>query len=258
MHEDYRFPPVDRNGFKPLYVQVAEMIVDYARHLGLRPGDALPSENQLLAMLDVSRNSIRQAMDRLVKMDFAVKRRGQGTFLKQSEQSIRHDLDHGFEMTLRELGIDIRNKLITKEKLVRAPAWTQYLQPIGDSDTILIQRAKIARGEFISLEERILPASVVARYTQEELNNENICPTLTDRYPDTAVARVKYQFSTKPLPAELAEDFGQERGALFLARSGEYYNRAQECIMHGRHIFISKLFSVSYMFSKEERFWRVD
>ncbi|MBG0776402.1 MAG: GntR family transcriptional regulator [Desulfovibrionaceae bacterium] len=257
MLKNYRFPPVDRDGFKPIYVQVAEMIAEYARHLGLRPGDALPSENQLLAMLDVSRNSIRQAVDRLVQMNFAVKRQGQGTFLKQSEQSIQQDLDHGFEMTLRELGITITNKLLTRERVVRPPDWTHYFQPINDSDTILIQRAKIARGEFLSLEERILPGSVVARYSEEELNSENICPTLMDRYPDTAVVRIKYRFSTKPLPDELAGEFGQERGALFLARSGEYYNQAQECIMHGRHIFISKLFSVSYMFSRGEHSWSV-
>ena len=100
------------------------MIIEYSEKMRLKPGDALPSENQLLAMLDVSRNSIRQAVDRLVKMDFAIKRRGQGTFLKVRAQSINLDIQHGFEGTLHKLGIETENFLVTLHTYKNNNKWT--------------------------------------------------------------------------------------------------------------------------------------
>ena len=64
---------LDRNSYKPLYVQLSEIILNYINDSHLEHGDILPSENQLLSQFDVSRNTIRLAVDRLVKMGVAKK-----------------------------------------------------------------------------------------------------------------------------------------------------------------------------------------
>ena len=81
---EYSFPDMDKKSYTPIYIQISEILIDYAQQNGLTAGDLLPSENELLAQYDVSRNTIRLAVERLVKMNFAVKKRGKGTFVKQS------------------------------------------------------------------------------------------------------------------------------------------------------------------------------
>ena len=84
MNTEYIFPEMDKNSYKPIYIQISDIIIDYAKKTGLKGGDLLPSENELLSRYNVSRNSIRLAVDRLVQMNFAVKQRGKGTFIKKS------------------------------------------------------------------------------------------------------------------------------------------------------------------------------
>ena len=248
MNEKYSFPPVNRDSYKPIYIQVSEMIIDYAKFLKLNPGDALPSENQLLSMLDVSRNTVRLAVDRLVKMNFAKKIRGHGTFICEKEHSVNLDFTQGFEGTLHRLGIKIENKLIEIKQLETSVNWIHGLSMVNGDDPTLIRRIKMSSGNILALEDRILPKSIIERYTREELETENINPTLLGKYPDTDSLRFKYYFVSKPLNQVEADLLKKKKGSHFLQRIGEYYNFSGECFMIGRHIFVSTQIHVSYEF----------
>ena len=248
MNEKYCFPPVNRNSYKPIYIQVSEMIIDYAKFLNLKPGDALPSENQLLSMIDVSRNTVRLAVDRLVKMNFAQKIRGHGTFICEKEHSINLDFTQGFEGTLHRLGIEIENRLVEIKPLDSPVNWINGLSLINGDDPTLIRRIKMSSGDILALEDRILSKHIIERYTKDELKNENINPTLLGKYPDTDSIRFKYYFVSKPLNQIEAKILKQKEGSHFLQRIGEYYNFAGECFMVGRHIFVSTHIHVSYEF----------
>lgn len=50
---------------------------------GLRPGDAMPTENELVETLGVSRSSVREAVRTLVALDILEVRHGTGTFVGQ-------------------------------------------------------------------------------------------------------------------------------------------------------------------------------
>ncbi len=257
MTDGYRFPAINRNSYKPIYIQVADMIIEYSEKMKLKPGDALPSENQLLAMLDVSRNSIRQAVDRLVKIDFAIKRRGQGTFIKVREQSINLDIQHGFEGTLHKLGIETENILISLHEYKNNIQWTNGLNLISENKKLHIRRIKKIQSEVAALEDRIIPEYIVNRYTEKEIHTENVHPNLLERYPDTACAKFKYIFTASPILPDEAECLGLKPGTVLLQRIGEYFNRADECFMHGRLVFASNSFQVSYEFLNKGTYWRL-
>lgn len=48
-----------------------------------KPGEKIPSENELSEILNVSRVTIREALQALVALDLLEKRRGEGTFVKE-------------------------------------------------------------------------------------------------------------------------------------------------------------------------------
>lgn len=258
MNNEYNFQQTDRNSYKPLYIQLSEIIIDYAKNTDLKPGGLLPSENELLSKLDVSRNTIRLAVDRLVKMDFAVKRRGQGTFLKEKKKSaINLDLTQGFEELLNQVGMEVENKLIEKRVLKGRIHWINGLNTVTSDKTVLIRRLKLASGKILALEDRILPAHVFDRYSEHELEKENINPNLLEKFPDTETRRVKYFFVSQTLNQDENELLKVSKATSFLQRVGEYYNSAGECFMVGRHIFVSKLINPSYEFEKSNDSWIV-
>ncbi len=60
---------------------VAHQIVEIIRELGLKPGDAIPTELDLITRLDVSRNTVREAVRELRAWGIVEIRHGHGTFV---------------------------------------------------------------------------------------------------------------------------------------------------------------------------------
>ena len=65
----------------PLYLRLKRSIEDAVQHGVIGPGDALPSERDIAAKADISRVTVRKAVQDLVRAGLLVQRRGSGTFV---------------------------------------------------------------------------------------------------------------------------------------------------------------------------------
>jgi len=79
------FGPVER---KILWQQVAEQLMAMLRDRQLLPGDKLPPERELAAMMQVSRPSLREALRALSMMNILEVRQGAGTFVSSLEPEL--------------------------------------------------------------------------------------------------------------------------------------------------------------------------
>jgi GntR family transcriptional regulator, transcriptional repressor for pyruvate dehydrogenase complex len=84
----------DKYTLKPLRkvsvsVQVFEQMKSQILKGAWKPGDKIPSENELCKMLGVSRISIREALQKLVALDLLATRHGEGTFVKELGADLR-------------------------------------------------------------------------------------------------------------------------------------------------------------------------
>jgi GntR family transcriptional regulator len=98
-----RFKPnvsLNRASPDPLYRQLAGQLETAIRAGELRPGDRLDSEEALTRRYRVSRITLRQAVDDLVRKQLLVRKQGKGTFV--TAPTIRHDLSrmHGLLASL--------------------------------------------------------------------------------------------------------------------------------------------------------------
>lgn len=73
-----------RNGKRtPLYAQIESYVREQIRSGKWKPGKRLPSENQLCKQFDVSRITIRGAMDKLVEEGVVFRIQGRGSFVAE-------------------------------------------------------------------------------------------------------------------------------------------------------------------------------
>jgi len=87
-----------------LHHTVQEAIKDYILTNRLRPGDSLPSENELARQLGVGRNSVREAVKSLDSLGVLEARRGSGLFIRDfSVDPVIESLSYGALFELREL-----------------------------------------------------------------------------------------------------------------------------------------------------------
>ncbi len=76
----------DRPGFRPLYQQVRELLLDRIANGVWRPAEALPSEQTLAAELGVSQGTVRKALDSLASDSLVERRQGRGTYVAEHTQ----------------------------------------------------------------------------------------------------------------------------------------------------------------------------
>ena len=67
--------------YRPLYLQIKELLIKSLAALEWRPGETIPSELDLAARFGVSQGTVRKAIDALAADNLVVRRQGKGTFV---------------------------------------------------------------------------------------------------------------------------------------------------------------------------------
>ena len=138
------------DGPRPKHAQLAELLADLAvRELG--PEAAIPSERELMAMYDVSRSTVRKAIDSLVVDGLLNRIPGKGTFvaIPRVESSLHLA---SFSQDMRRRGLAPSTRLLSVE-LDRPPAdVAAALRLDDDGRAWRIDRVRLADAEPIALE----------------------------------------------------------------------------------------------------------
>ena len=74
-------PAANAPAFKPLYLQIKDVLVERLAAGEWSPGGAIPSELELAAQYGVSHGTVRKAIDALADDNLVVRRQGKGTFV---------------------------------------------------------------------------------------------------------------------------------------------------------------------------------
>lgn len=91
-----KLPPVqgklDRHSPVPLYHQLKEILRSQIESQQWKAGDLIPNENQIAREYGLSRGTVREAMDDLVREGLLTRQRGRGTFvaMPKYEQDMLH------------------------------------------------------------------------------------------------------------------------------------------------------------------------
>jgi GntR family transcriptional regulator len=83
-------------GFRPLYMQVQDLMVQKLASGEWRPGEMLPTEPKLADFFKVSQGTVRKALDRLESLNLVVRRQGKGTYV--STHTPQRELFHFFHL----------------------------------------------------------------------------------------------------------------------------------------------------------------
>ncbi|WP_409294103.1 GntR family transcriptional regulator [Peribacillus sp. SCS-26] len=151
---------LDPKSFVPLYHQLKEIIAENIENYTWKPGDKIPSEHQLVDQYNVSRNTVKKAIDDLVQEGALYRLQGTGTFVNKPK--IEHSLSgfYSFSQVLKEKGLEPRD-IILELKIVKAGQKVANALKIEREDkVILLSRLRCAKDEPIILESSYLPCTL--------------------------------------------------------------------------------------------------
>jgi len=202
--------------FKPLYLQVKDLMVRRLASGAWRPGEALPNEFQLADEFGVSQGTVRKALDELAAQNLLDRRQGKGTFV--SQHTAQRALFHFFHLVAdsgeRALpGARMLN--LGKAKADRQEALQLGLKP--GAPVVRLKRLRLL-GERVALHERIvLPGALFANFADRmpvDVPNE-LYRYYEERYGVT-VARAVEKLKAVAARADEAKALGLKSGAPLL------------------------------------------
>lgn len=129
------------NSLKPLYLQLEADIKQAIRTKKYQPGDRLPSEEELCEHYQVSRITVRKAIQNLTDQHLLEKHRGKGTFVTQPMRSIEIGGRNGFTSYITNTGHQSRHLILVKE-----------LRPAGE---LLCERLRLEPNEPVCYAKRL-------------------------------------------------------------------------------------------------------
>lgn len=165
---------IDKHSTVPVYLQLEQYLTGQIAAGSLKPGDVIPSENELCQQFAISRMTARKAVDYLVRQGKVERRRGQGTFVVQSGKKVRISLplDRHLSSSEATLGLDapVVNRLICLFRQTASPEVAERLRLPPDGEVWFMQRLRLVGDIPFVYEQSWMIAEPFADLSEDDLN----------------------------------------------------------------------------------------
>jgi len=200
----------------PRHAQISRWLRSEIEKGRFKPEEKLPSENELAKKFDVSRVTIRRALQSLENEAIIYRCQGLGSFVNDERAS--HNLVRltDFNEDMAKAGLEASSKVLCF-KAVEAPEWLREILDIeSEKKVIRIDRLRLGDGEPIAFDSTWLPALYGQLLDKNALKETTIYKQLESDY-DIPVIRGCYRMSAELADKELSAHLDvPEKSALFL------------------------------------------
>lgn len=186
----------------PLYFQIEEAIKQKIDKGEWITGTMISSEREFAENYEVSRMTVRQAINNLVNDGYLTRQKGKGTFVsaKKIEQKLLGLTS--FTEDMRSRGYQPASKLISFQTIRANQRLAKALEIPEDKDVYEIKRVRLANDIPMAIETTFVPVHLL--YLQESHIKEG------SLYSEVENAGFKIDYATQSLEASIARDAESE------------------------------------------------
>lgn len=168
----------------PLYFQIEMDLRKKIMDGGFKPGHLLPSERELVQSYNVSRLTVREAINRLVGQGMVVKKQGKGTFVaEQSADQMVGPLNSSSEVFLLK-NYSVKTIVIKAQNTLPSKEIGKHLQMsnTGGEEIFYLERVRFANEIPVAHITCYLPYKYVADIETFDFSEATLYRTLEDYY----------------------------------------------------------------------------
>ena len=171
----------DSKSAKPLYKQLEASLKEAILCGEYQPGQQIPTENELSAQWEVSRVTVRKALDALTRENLLTRVSGKGTFVSSEKFQRSMTGIMSFTELCQSQGRRPGSRTI-KSVFESIDDETRFLLGMAaEEKAVVIERIRYADDIPVSLETVQMPPRF-AFLLQEELNNQSLYECLREKY----------------------------------------------------------------------------
>lgn len=174
---------IEMNNPMPLYFQIKEMLKEKIERGKYEPGECIPSENQLAEELDISKPTIRRAVDELAREGYVKRIRGKGTYVTGTkiDQGFIGNLE-GYSEDMKRRGLKLTSQILEQEILEPDEKVQNKLELSKEQQVVKLTRLRYIEGEPILITTSYLPAFRVPNLLSHDFRSVSLYSVLEGKY----------------------------------------------------------------------------
>lgn len=173
---------ISRENPVPLYYRLADIIKKKILDLEFAVGETIPTEAELQKEYSVSRPTIRQAIELLIKQGFLVRERGNTPYVAQAKLAHPVGTISSFTEDMLARNIAPSTRLISLRYKKPPKFVAKYLKVRNNEETVFLKRVRSANNEPILISNSYIPQKFVPDLVEKGLPRESLYQTLERDY----------------------------------------------------------------------------
>ena len=172
---------IDKKSRVPLYLQLMDILIEEIEN-SLEEDDQLLSEREICETYNVSRTTVRQAINELERDGVIYKVHGKGTFV--ASKKVKQDLIKFYSFTeeMKKLGKKPVSKVLSFEIIEADRKISRELRIPESSKVYKFTRLRIADTTPMMLEETFVPFDLFPGITKEKLESHALYDIFREQY----------------------------------------------------------------------------
>lgn len=173
---------LDKDSPIPLYYQLKDLIKFEIQQDNLSSGDPIPSERELVEMCQISRPTVRQAINELVSEGLLIREKGRGTFVakpKIDQWFLENLLSFSKEMELK--GMKPSTRVIKLQVIKMTPT---LIRIFGTEckQVICLERVRYADGQPLVVVTSYIPYDLAPGLVHEDFVETSLYDLIENKY----------------------------------------------------------------------------
>ncbi len=202
--------------FVPLYFRIVDNIISRIRAGDLRPGDRVPSENEIRALHKVSSSTARKALDELANGGWVRRRKGKGSFVAGPVMHGNVTQIISFRAQMTKMGLRPSAQVLSQEVCTEQEREVELVvagcKHVLKAPYLRIERLRLGEGSPIMLETRFISLDLCPGMESKDLAESLF--SLTEEVYGCTRLRALQSISPALIDGEAARHLGCSDGQL--------------------------------------------
>jgi len=172
----------NRNYPLPIYYQLKEIIRKKIAHGEWKPGDRVPSERELCAQYNISRETARKALNELMNEGIVRREQGRGTFVADPKLIQRLARLTGYTEDMRHRGLRPGARVLRLEAIEAPLPAAAALQIKAGAPIVLLERLRVAEDAPVAIEASHISFDRAQELLEEDFTDRSLYSLLVETY----------------------------------------------------------------------------